>query len=345
VKVLDFGLAKAIEPATAPSQGLSASPTITTPAMTRAGEIVGTAAYMSPEQARGKAVDRRADIWAFGAVVYEMLTARRAFTGSDVQETLAAILRDEPDWSALPRETPARIRRALQLCLRKDPHQRVRDVVAIRLAMEGAFETEAPTTLVRRSLPQGTLPWIAAVVMSVATGLAVAWILRSAASPPVARFIALLETPERRDPSTPALSPNGEYLAYTSGLGGARSLSLHRVAELDAKPIIEIEGARFPFFSPDSAWLGFFVGNELKKVSVRGGPPQTVARVPAGRGASWGADGHIVFAPSFRSGLSRVSADGGTVEAVTTLNPRLDESGHRNPVLLPGSRAIIYTLF
>ena len=163
VKVLDFGLAKAMEPAGAMSPSLSMSPTITTPAMTQAGMILGTAAYMSPEQARGKPVDKRADIWAFGAVLFEMLTGKRAFPGEDITDTLAAVVRAEPDWGALPADLPSALRAYLTRCLQKDPRQRVQAIGDVRLALTGAFETAMPqrTTTATSATPRGRLVWMA----------------------------------------------------------------------------------------------------------------------------------------------------------------------------------------
>ena len=349
VKVLDFGLAK-LTHASGVERAFDAgatSPTKSAATLTREGIILGTAAYMAPEQAIGKAVDRRADVWAFGAVLYEMLAGRRAFAGQDVQQTLAAVLRDEPDWSALPENTPPRIRRLIELCLEKDIKRRVRDIATVRLIMAGTFETsptgEHPRLIVREAHGwRRRLSWAAALAVASAVALAVAWSVRPIARDPVTRLVVPMAR-ERLNPSWPVVSPNGEYLAYVWGAAGTRTLSLHRASDPDGPALAEFDGASYPFFSRDSAWLAFFAGRELRKVSVLGGPAQMLAAAAAGRGGSWGDDGRIVFAPSFRSGLARVSADGGDLEMLTAPDPQLDESGHRYPQVLPGSNAVIFT--
>jgi serine/threonine-protein kinase len=348
-KILDFGLAK-LKPDSGFDEGRdkpAGSPAKVSPA-TLPGILLGTAAYMAPEQARGASLDRRADVWAFGVVLLEMLTGRSPFARDSAQETLAAILRDEPDWSRLGDDTPPRIRRLLELCLEKDPRRRVRDMATVRMVMEGAFEmpaaTEQSPTRVgdvprRRSL----LPWAVAIVTGLVAAASIAWQVRPTAPQSSAHLTLPLDSPERINPSTPVLSPDGRYHAYTWGPPGARTLSVHTMLDPEGAPLVELVGASYPFFSPDSTWLGFFAGGELKKVPVRGGPAQTVARAPAGRGASWGDDDRIVFAPSFRSGLVRVSADGGKPETLTIPEPGLDESGHRLPHVLPGAGAVLFT--
>ena len=349
VKILDFGLAKLTQDSGVDQSrvGLANSPAKIGPATTLPGILLGTAAYMSPEQARGAIIDRRADVWAFGAVLYEMVTGRSAFARDNVHDTLAAILKDEPDWSKLGDDTPPRIRRLLELCLAKDPKCRVRDMATVRMLMEGAFDAppaKGQAAPERRDVPRGraTLPWVAALVMGVVTAVSIGWNVRPIPSQPAAHLMVPVATHERFNPIMPAVSPDGRYLAYVWGPEGARTLSLHAMSEPD-RTLAEFAGASYPFFSPDSAWLGFFAEGELKKVSVRGGPAQALARAPAGRGASWGDDDRIVFAPSFRSGLARVSADGLESETITVPDPRLDESSHRMPHVVPGARAVIFT--
>jgi serine/threonine-protein kinase len=350
VKVLDYGLAKAIDPDDGRGDTGAAganSPTVTSPAMTLRGVILGTAAYMSPEQARGKPVDKRADIWALGCVIYEMLTGRRAFPGAEVSDVLASVLAREPDWTRLPADVPPVFRAHLVRCLHKDRRERIGDAQSLRLAIEGAFEgpgvVQQGPARTKAAARRRAIAWAVAIVIGLAAALAAAWRLGPVESRPVARFIALVETQARRGLASPVVSPNGQYLAYTWGLGGAPTLSLHAIADLEREPVLELRGATHPFFSPDSAWLGFFSGNELKKVSVRGGAPVSLARAPSGRGASWGRDGWIVFAPSFRSGLSRVSELGGPAEPITTPDASLGEGSHRFPVVLPNARAIVCT--
>jgi serine/threonine-protein kinase len=349
VKVLDFGLAKLAPtttgvPATAALGHLTDAAT----AVTRQGAILGTAAYMAPEQACGQPVDRRTDIWAFGAVLYEMLTGRRAFPGEDLQRTLGAVLNADPDWSALPADVPPRIRRLLELCLNRDVSRRVRDMATVGLIMDGTFET-APHPQVRaQTTPtafwsRGSLRWAVGLVIGV-LAISAAWSARPLERPRVSRFVLPVDTRARFNPSVPAISADGQYLAYTWGPEGNRTLSLHRMAEPEGAPLADFARASHPFFSPDSAWLGFFAGGELRKVSVLGGAPQALARANASRGASWGDDNRIVFAPSFRSPLLRVSADGGAPEMLTRLDVDRDESSHRQPQVLPGSRAVIFTV-
>ena len=349
VKILDFGLAKlGLNPRFDDDRDKPAGlPAKLSPA-TLPGILLGTAAYLAPEQARGTSLDRRADVWAFGAVLFETLTGRSPFARDSVQDTLAAVLRDEPDWSTLGDDIPPRIRRLLEMCLEKDPRRRVRDMATIRMVIEGAFETPAAPEQSRTSVGdvprwRSALPWAVAILTGLVAAVSIAWQVRPTAPQPSAHLILPVESRERINPSTPALSPNGRYLAYTWGPAGARTLSVHTMLEPDGAPLIELAGAFYPFFSPDSAWLGFFADGELKKVPVGGGPAQTVARAPASRGASWGDDGRIVFAPSFRSGLMRVPADGGEPETLTIPDSGRAESSHRWPHVLPGAATVIFT--
>jgi serine/threonine-protein kinase len=349
VKVLDFGLAKLARPFTVPPAAAAPSgrPPNVDPAVTREGTILGTAAYMSPEQACGQPIDLRTDVWAFGAVLYEMLTGRRAFPGEDLQRTLGAVLNADADWSALPSDTPGGVRRLLEHCLDRDAGRRVRDMATVGVIIDSAFEP-AGTWQMRGQLTgtafrsRRSWRWIAGLVIGL-LAIPVAWSARPTEQSRVSRFVLPVDTRARFNPSVPAISPDGRYLAYTWGPEGSRTLSLHRMADPEGAPLAEFVGASFPFFSPDSAWLGFFAGGELRKVPVLGGSPQPLARANASRGASWGDDNRIVFAPSFRSPLLRVSADGSVPETLTRLDVHLDESSHRHPQVLPGSRAVVFT--
>ena len=308
VKVLDFGLAKAPVPegAGATADAMN-SPTITTPAMpfdwrsghpeqrrgvTQAGMILGTAAYMAPEQAKGKAVDKRADIWAFGVVLFEMLTGQRAFDGEDITEVLGAVVRLEPNFDALPADVPARVRRVLQLCLRKDLRQRAQAMGDVRLALEGAFETAAPqAATVAPSPSRGTrLAWIAALAVAavVIVALAVPAMrhLREAppSSPPETRVDIV--TPTTDSPTSFALSPDGRQIVFVAlGEGGSR-LWLRSLATTTAQPLAGTEGASYPFWSPDSRSVGFFADGKLKRIDMGGGAPQTVATAFVARGGT-----------------------------------------------------------
>ena len=339
-KVLDFGLAKAVEGSSMRAD-LSASPTITSPAMTIGGVILGTAAYMSPEQAKGKAVDRRADIWAFGCVLYEMLTARRAFEGDDVSETLAAVLRAEPDWSALPSGTPPRIRTLLQRCLNRDLKQRLQAIGEARIAID------APEGDVQRP-PARTALWASASV--VAAVLAAAGWLRTTApvgQQPLMRLS--VELPGGEDiPAAAgnvlAISPDGMRIAVVAqDETGRRRLSSRRMDAAEFAPLAGTEEAMFPFFSPDGEWIGFFADGKLKKVSAQGGSVATLCDAPEPRGASWGDDGNIIAVLNGRrSGLSRIPPNGGTPTPLPLKGPD-QGTNPSTPHVLPGSKAVVFT--
>ena len=271
VKVLDFGLAKAMEPTGAMSPGLSQAPTITTPAMTQAGMILGTAAYMSPEQAKGKPVDKRADVWAFGAVLYEMLTGRRAFQGDGVSETLARVIEREPDWTLLPSGLSPVLHTYIKRCLHKEAKQRVPDIAAMRLALEGAFETTvtqvADAAAVRLPIWRQPVPVAAtaAVVALLVAGL-VGWSLWPSLEPSlVTRFEYVLPDGESFRETTGraviAISPGGRYVAYTSSFG----LHVRTMGELEARLLPGTQGVLGrPFFSPDEESVGYWGGGQWR---------------------------------------------------------------------------------
>jgi hypothetical protein len=346
VKVLDFGLAKAMEPTGAMSPSMSMSPTITTPAMTQAGMILGTAAYMSPEQAKGRTVDRRADVWAFGAVLYEMLTGRRAFEGEDVSDTLARVLMKEPDWTALPSTVPPTVVTVLRRCLQKNAKQRIGDVQDVRLALEGAFETAAPQTTASStaSASRGRLVWMAAFVVAVLgmIALAIPTVRHLRETPPPAppETRVDLVTPATDQPTSFALSPDGRQIVFVASGDGTSRLWRRSLATTTAQPLAGTEGATLPFWSPDGRSLGFFAGRALKRLDLGGGAPQTLAPVTAGFGGTWNADGVIVFAPSTTTPLMRVPAAGGVATAVTTLGPQ--QLNHRWPFFLPDGRRVLF---
>jgi serine/threonine-protein kinase len=349
VKVLDFGLAKAFEPA---SSGIvvTNSPTITTPAMTMVGMILGTAAYMSPEQARGRLVDRRTDVWAFGCVLFEMLSGKRAFDGEDIAETIGAIIHKEPDWTALSGSAPPVVN-AIKRCLTKDPRQRIRDVGDVQLALDGVFESQIASSAAA-SGPSGPSPrtalWVgAAAVVASAVAFALAtwapW--KTTAPPPPVRLEVELGADVSIDTGTGpavALSPDGTTLAFATA--NPRLLYVRRLDQLKATPLAGTEGARGPFFSPDGQWIGFFTAGttgKLKKVAATGGAVVTLCDVTADRGASWIDPNVIVFAGVSQDALFRVSSAGGTPERLTTLSGR--EITHRWPQMLPGGKAVLYT--
>ena len=349
VKVLDFGLAKAFQP-DASDPNMSQSPTISlTAAATQRGMVLGTAAYMAPEQAKGKPIDKRADIWAFGAVLFEMLTGQKPFVGDDVSKTLARVIDREPDWSALPKNVPPVLGTFLRGCLEKNPKQRVHDVADVRLAMEGAFEpavtaVSEPTASLTLRVWQRPSGIAATALMTLALGALAVWGLRVPDVPSVTRFTVQLPSALVPGPGPPlALSRDGGRLVYAIGSGQLYSRSLD---QLEATAIPGTDGARVPFFSPDGQWVGFADNQALEKVSLAGGPPFTLCPVPAvPGGATWGQDETIVFTDQSRSGLMVVSAAGGEPTPLTTVNSENGEMDHLWPDMTPDGRAVLFTVW
>ncbi len=353
VKVLDFGLAKAFaaDASGGSSISLSLSPTVTS-AGTMAGTLLGTAAYMSPEQARGHAVDRRADIWAFGAVLYEMLTGRSPFQGDTITDVLAAVVREDPDWSRLPADLPPRIVELLKRCTERDVRRRLRDIGEARILLEDPASREAtppgdaPAEAKERR-PYGPLLSIA-VVLAAALGAAATWWLSPTAGTVShgPRVLAL-----ELDHSLAhggllgrafSISRDGSRFAYTSMQGAQTSLHLRKLDEPTSRPLPGTDGAGDPFFSPDGRWIAFFASGQLKKVAISGGLPVTLCSAPGiPQGAHWGEDGHIVYATSIGTGLFRVSSEGGAPDAI--------ESGVGRgvvawPFLIPGGTEALITV-
>ena len=355
VKVLDFGLAKAMDQGSGigdqGSGGAADSPTLTSPAMTRAGVILGTAAYMSPEQARGRVVDKRADIWAFGVVLYEMLTARRAFDGETVSDTIAAVLTREVDLNALPRETPARVQRLLARCLTRDPRMRLRDIGEARIALAGAgadpgaLSAPAPTrsSRARRWLLAGAG---GATGAAIATALAFVGTSPATEAPrPVMHLSITLppEAPLAETDGSLAISPDGTRLAYVGATREGTRLFLRELDETEFKVVPGTEGAIRPFFSPDSTWLGFTVAGRLRKVPAGGGSPVTITEVSGSPlGGVWGQDDTIVFSPSFTTGLWAVPATGGPARALISVDRARHEGALLWPQVLPGG-SLLFT--
>ena len=346
VKVLDFGLAKILDPN--PEDDPSQSPTLTA-AATQMGVIMGTAAYMSPEQAKGKTADRRSDVWAFGAVLYEMLAGRRAFQGDDVSDTLVSVFRDDPDWSALSDDVPARVRQAIQVCLQREPKQRVRDIAAVRLAMEGAFETTvsvpadtataAPQQLWRRPGPAV----IAMVLVAVLTGFA-GWSLRPTAPKGVTRLTYDLPPNHVLRLTSSAVltvSPDGRRFVYNTTEG----LYLRSLDALEARLLPGTdEGIMSPVFSPDGQSLAYqtvgpgLVG-PLKRLALSGGAPVVLTDTVRAEGVSWEADGTILFSDA--AGIMRVPVNGGTPELVI---PAAEGEALASPHLLPDGDSVLFTV-
>ena len=356
VKVLDFGLAEAVD--TAPAGDPDQSPTLTA-AATQMGVIMGTAAYMSPEQATGRAVDRSADVWAFGVVLFEMLTGERAFTGETVAHVLASVLKSDTDLTRLPAGVPDRFRELLGRCLERDLRRRLRDIREIRLAIEGASTAPVSDTAVgsgeARSGWRRALPY----ALSVAAGGAAVWAVASvyssqAPSPagplPVVRTTITLPDGQRQPNllGLPlAISPDGTRLVYVAQSRGSTDLYLRRLDSFEGVKIPDTENADIPFFSPDGEWVGFFPAGALKKVSLSGGSAQTITRgTGEAYGASWGPDDTIVFNPAIGAGLWRVSAVGDGLEQLT--QPNVDEGlgyGHVWPQHLPDGRRVLFTVW
>ena len=358
VKVLDFGLAKAFQP-DAGDPNMSMSPAISlTAAATQMGMVIGTAAYMAPEQAKGKAIDKRADVWAFGVVLFEMLTGDRPFRANDVSLTLARVLDREPDWDTLDRDLPPALLVFIKRCLAKDPKERVRDIGDVGLALAGAFETTGSVTA-DQGFAQPTSPWqrpgaiVAAVLAAVAFGGLSVWALMRTDVVPtdMVRFRVVPPAPVSIFPRSSAspdlkISPDGTQIVYREfEAERGQRLYLRRVDRLDEVPLRGGEGGAGPFVSPEGAWVGFrdANGRRLLKVSIFGGPPVTLTESPAViRGASWGADDQIIFG-TLGSGLFRVSGGGGVPEALTTPTDR--EAGHIWPSLIPGRDAVVFVVW
>jgi serine/threonine-protein kinase len=342
VKVLDFGLAKTMEPAAALSPGRSLSPTVTSPAMTQAGMILGTAAYMSPEQAKGRPADKRSDLWAFGCLLYEMLTARRAFEGDDVSETLASILRSDPDWRALPAETPATIRRLLRRCLEKDRKRRLADAADARLELEDARSIE-PQAMPASGSRHRARPWligVASALIGAVAGVAGLWIITRPDPARVTRMAIPRSPAALGTGTTVAITPDGTRVVY-------RDFGALLMRALDAlEPVVLAKGPPgSPFVSPDGEWVGFFDGGALKKIAITGGPALTIARGIGQPGlATWGPDNTIVFSTNAPSGLRRVHADGGEVAVLTTPDTAAAQFDHDFPHFLPDGKAVIFTI-
>ena len=349
VKILDFGLAKAAGPdaAEASSEAMN-SPTLTARA-TAMGVIIGTAAYMAPEQAKGKPVDRRADIWAFGVVLYEMLTGRRAFDGEDVSTTLAAVLMKDPDWGPMPASTPRAIRTLVERCLQRDPKLRLRDIGEARIVLNdpAAVREAAPAAAAEAPAPsmgRGAMLIAGAIVAAaLIVGVAVRWSGADVAAGE--RLTVSLSPPLDHSFARPfALSPDGKRLAIpiSNDTTGTYALWLRDLSTGQITEIPHTEGGWQPFWSPEGTDIGFFADNKLKRVDLQGSPPQVLCDAPSPRGGTWGPDNTIVFAGAFREGLQKIDARGGKPAPLTTTDDKRKEKSHRWPVFLPGGKDILF---
>jgi len=344
-KVLDFGLAKAFKPDTS-QPDLTQSPTLTARA-TAAGVIMGTAAYMPPEQARGQEVDRRADIWAFGCVLYEMLVGEMPFRGEDVSEVLAHVITQEPDLERLPGALPLQTGEIIRRCLRKDPRKRLPDIAAARIGLEEAIESPQTEGLMAEARPSRPrwVPIVLAGIAGLALGAILLWALgplSGAVEQPVSHLDLVLEPSPTH--WTLALSSDGQTLIYSGRDGSGQSLYVRELTGYDSRKIPGTEGGYAPFFSPDDRHVGFFSAGILKRVSMLGGLPEPICAVPGGlRGAFWDEDDTIVYATNSTQVPHRVDATGGTPEriAVTGLEKEMEII---TPQRLPGGRAVLVTI-
>jgi Tol biopolymer transport system component/tRNA A-37 threonylcarbamoyl transferase component Bud32 len=356
VKILDFGLAKAMSPGPddVHAHTLANSPTLTARA-TEAGMILGTAAYMSPEQARGKTVDKRTDIWAFGAVLFEMLTGRRAFDGDTVSDTLASVLRSGVDWAQLPAGTPPHVRALLARCLERDQSRRLRDIGEARLALAAgstppnAGVTNAPASTSSTIAPAPARPWIwmaATVVCAAIAVAAIVWPRRAPAQ--VSAFdLALAPPPDTTFEIGPnsgnvIVSPDGTAIAFVASSAKGDLIWIRPLASAEAKPLAGTDDPSYPFWSPDGKRIGFFSNGKLKTIVIAGGLPEVIADAPSARGGSWSEDDTIVFTPVGGGTICRVSAHGGAVTPLTKLDLSRGESAHYWPVFLPGGTQYLY---
>jgi eukaryotic-like serine/threonine-protein kinase len=340
VKVLDFGLAKAFE-GESTNANLSKSPTLSM-AATNAGLILGTAAYMSPEQAKGRTVDRRTDIFAFGCVLYEMLTGQPTFDGEDVGEILARVIEREPDWSKLPAKIPPRIQELLRRCLEKDPKKRKQSAGDVRIDIELALTEPGVAVSTNAPARNSRLAWIlafaaAALVAAVLIVPAVRHLRETPPpSPPETRTDIV--TPATTQPFSFALSPDGRQFVFVASGDGASRLWLRPLDKRAAQPLTGTEGASFPFWSPDSRSIGFFADRKMKRIDIAGGSPQTLTDA-YNSGGTWSPDGLILFAQNGNGPLFRISVSGGAAVAVTKLEK---QTAHRFPQFLPGGRQFLF---
>jgi Tol biopolymer transport system component len=338
VKILDFGLAKAM--AREQSEvDLSELPRVSAIA-TEEGRILGTLGYMSPEQVRGKAVDKQTDIWAFGCLMYELLTGTHAFHRETLTDTIAAVLEREPDWQALPPATPAAVRDLLRRCMQKDKDRRLRDIGDARIEIEGALAgstAAAEPSMAVSSKKHARLAQ--AIALALASALAVISVLYfNRATPPEIRVAVI--TPSTADPTSFAISPDGGRLVFSASNEGTSQLWVRPLDSVAARALAGTEGASYPFWSPDSASVGFFADGKLKRIDILGGAPRVLANAPAGRGGAWNREGTILFTPIASGPLFKVPAAGGEVVAITRLET--GQASHHFPQFLPDGRHFIY---
>ncbi len=350
VKILDFGLAKAFHPG--PGAEDLSQPHADADSMTATGVILGTAAYMSPEQAKGKPVNRRTDIWGFGCLLYECLAGRKVFHGETVTETVAAILKTEPDWSVLPAKIPPRIVDLIRRCLRKDAGERLRDIgdasIEIREALKEPLEAVQPTAAGLHHKPAQIGLVLVVVLLLGAVGGSLLW--RSLASNAEIRFPVMRTSISlsgwgldliRRGL---AISPDGANIVFSARRADHSMLYIRTAGEWEPRPLKGTERAMASFFSPDGEWIAFSTEKGLQRIPVRGGPPQLICKLRADNGGSWGADGRIIFG-KLDGTLAVITADGGTPQSVTRLSGEMGSIRHMWPAMLPGGNAAVVTVW
>jgi eukaryotic-like serine/threonine-protein kinase len=342
VKVLDFGLAKVREAST-PATSIANYPTLLSGSMP--GALLGTPAYMSPEQVKGKDADQKSDIWAFGCVLYEMLTGVVAFGGETAGDILAAVLRGEPNWTRLPAATPEAIRRLMRRCLKKDPRERLQDIGDARIEIDEVSTEPALTEHVRSfALPAWQREWRAWILFLVLVGLigmiTVTRALRPGAQPPPELHVDI-STPPATEPASIAISPDGRKVVFEANSDGSR-LWLRSLDSTVTRPLPGTEDASYPFWSPDSRSVAFFADGKLKRADIDGGYVQTLATATTGRGGTWNRDGLILFAPNNNNRpVYRIPASGGEPAAVTQLDaPR--QTAHQFPQFLPDGNHFLF---
>jgi Tol biopolymer transport system component len=354
VKVLDFGLAKAFDIEASDSQDISQSPTMLGSGDTAPGVILGTAAYMSPEQARGKPIDKRADIFAFGSVLMEMLTGKQCFTGETVSDTLAAVLRAEPAWDGLPKDTPNAIRTLLRRCLEKDPRIRLRDIGEVRIVIErvlaGKDESVVAGTAQAQtaSTARSKISWLSVVpYVLLILAVTLAFVRGRGDQPEILRASILPpeDTPfdlRGYHPGPAVISPDGQKIVFAARGKDGTLLYVRFLDESEPHAVPGTEGAGYPFWSSDSRSIGFFADAKLKRVEVSGAPPVTLCDAAGGKGGTWSPDDVIVFAPSFNTGIHKITATGGDPVEITEVHLDKGENSHRFPEFLPDGKHFIY---
>jgi eukaryotic-like serine/threonine-protein kinase len=351
IKVLDFGLGKALESGSRTDS--ANSPTMTL-AATRAGLILGTAGYMSPEQAKGRDADKRSDVWAFGCVLYEMLTGKRAFDGEDLTETLASIVRGEPDWKALPADVPASVRELVEQCLVKNRSERLSDMSVVRYLLSdrprGPIPAAVASTHSTRSFGWPVVAGLLGLAVLVTAG-AMRFTSRDGISPAssngVTRLSIALPDGDQLfavNVAPVAISPDGSRIVYVGIRDGNSQLFVRSLSASEPKALAGTEGGTSPFFSPDGRWVGFFAQRKIKKIAPGGAGLQTVTDARDPRGGSWGTDDNIYFAPSNTSGIWRAPASGGTATELTHPDAAQGEISHMWPQVQPGHQTMLFTV-